>query len=110
MTGYVFEFQDRKYDPDGLVSVKDHEAHNKIVESAELARWVQQPDAWYGYVRQNRITTWLGTEIGVIIRRSTFRNNFGGRTECITVRGTNGAIYHGRYGSFELVRLRKSKA
>ena len=112
MTGYVFDFGGHgKFDPNGRVEISDHQAHNRMVEAAELAQWAQRPDRFGAYVTENRVTSWLGTEIGTVVRSSTFRNNLAGRTTCLTIRGNNGATYYGRYGAdwSQFIRLRKAK-
>ena len=111
--GYVFDFAGHgQFDPDGKVNVADTAAHNAAVEAQELAIWGAKPDRHCAYVTGNKVATWLGTELGVV-KRSTEFNTFGGRNRvrCIMVRGTNGAMYYGRYGCqwSQLVRLRKCK-
>lgn len=62
-------------------------------------------------IDQATVTTWPGKYLGTIIAATVYRHNFGSRMVAITVKGSNGAIYHGRaswdWGS--CVRLRKAK-
>lgn len=115
MSGYIFVFDGHgSFDPDGRVDADKLEAEkrNRELEAAELAFWQTKPERFAGYDSDKGITTWLGTVIGHVVSSSTYRNNFGVRIRCVTVRGTNGATYHGRYGYdwSQLVRLRKARA
>lgn len=116
MTGYVFQSQGHgAFAPHGHVEMTPDqiEAHNAELERQELAAWSAKPAAFNAYVStDSRVTTWRGTTLGHIIRRSHYRHNFGARFEAITVRGNNGATYHGRYSvdNQQIVRLRKSGA
>lgn len=111
MTGYVVEFEGKQFDPNGKVSVPNVSLMNQATEAAELTVWEHKPDRFHGYVKNNMVTTWLGTKIGTIVRRSSYRNNLTGtRIVAVTIRGTNGAMYFGRFGAdWEFVRLRKRK-
>lgn len=107
---------------------------NAAVESSELAYWRERPEhfspAYYCFPHEGKavsppvyrssfypplneatVTTWQGSTLGTIIHAIVYRHNFGGRMVSLTVRGTNGATYHGRaswdYGN--VVRLRKVK-
>ena len=110
---YGFTHEGRVFTPNGsTVSLAENEARNKALEAAELEQWATCPHDFAAYVTNDRrVTTWLGTQIGRVVALTTFHNHLtGSRMDCVTVRGTNGAIYRGRYGSdwSQLVRLRKS--
>lgn len=109
---YAFQHEGRTFTPDGVApQIVDTEAHNTAVEAAELAEWAKQPERFAAYVSGRDVILWRGVRIGGIAKRSTYRNNMGARIECVTVKGTNGATYSGRYGSdwSQLVRLRRTK-
>jgi len=115
MSDYGYVLEGRVFTPgQSTVSLAECEARNKALEAAELEQWATCPDDFAAYVSNDRrVTTWLGTQIGRVVALTTFHNHLtGSRMDCITVRGTNGATYRGRYGSdwSTLVRLRKSKA
>lgn len=57
------------------------------------------------------VSTWLGTTIGTITSARVYRHNFGSRMVAMTVKGTNGATYHGRasWDNGTCIRLRLSK-
>ena len=112
MTGYAFAFGSGVFTPDGRADIPDVDAHNKALEASELDAWSQKPDYFAVYVSNDRtVSTWLGTTIGRVVSLSSYRNNLGARIDCLTVQGTNGATYHGRYGSdwSQLVHLHRSK-
>jgi hypothetical protein len=131
MSAYIFESHGKQFTPDGAVTVDSTEAHNKAIESQELAIWSQAPDSWHGYVThpdydmnrtsQSRdhlytayprviVSTWIGTQIGVGRVTGVSRGFNGARIVHIRITGTNGAVYHGKYGvdGGSFIRLRKS--
>lgn len=57
------------------------------------------------------VSTWLGARIGVITDARVYRHNFGARMVAITVKGSNGAVYHGRasWDNGQVIRLRRQK-
>lgn len=69
-------------------------------------------EAGNGYAHEAIVMTWPGTVIGTITSARVYPHNFGSRMMAITVRGTNGAIYHGRasWDHGQCVNLRKGKA
>ncbi len=126
MTDYRFTHDGRVFTPHGTyVSIDENDprnksieeqqaidAHNKSIETAELAQWMTQPDQFSAYVTDKPyVSTWLGTNLGLITSRSRYRHNFGGHMTSIRVKGSNGATYAGRFGSdwSQLVRLHKCK-
>jgi hypothetical protein len=138
MKGYAFELQGHgTFTPNGRADeITDVRRHNAEVERAKLATWAEKPERFQVYIqpcsgdgcpehgsgqqwRQDRnpmhkgarVTTWLGTELGKVIRVSTYTNNFGARITAVTIRGNNGATYHGRYGAdwAGVCRVSKSK-
>src|SRR5258706_12113498 len=112
MTGYIFEHDGSGYAPEGKVCLLGiiFNEHNKKLEADELLLWATQPEKFQGYIKGDTVTTWLGTVIGTITKHNIYRNNLGKITS-ITMRGTNGCIYYGRYGSdwSQLCRFRKAK-
>jgi len=115
MIGYIFQFTGHgAFAPHGRVEMTPDqiEAHNAQLERQELAAWAEKPTTFNAYVStDSSVTTWRGTKLGHIVYRSCYRHNFGIRFEAITVRGNNGAIYHGRYSmdNQQIVHLRKSR-
>lgn len=114
MTGYAFQHEGVAFSPDGrlpTMTAAEVKSHNTALEALELARWNEKPTQFAVYVTGTKVTTWLGTELGVVIARSRFRTNISRNIEAITVRGTNGAKYHGRYGAdwSQLCRLTRYK-
>ena len=106
------------FTPDGKVKIRDVDAHNAEIERVELEAWASVPDHFYGYdsntsaliITGPKITTWLGTPIGTVIQRRTYRNALtSSRMTALRIRGTNGAIYHGRHGDSDFVRIHKCK-
>lgn len=70
------------------------------------------PQTRYGTVARGHVTTWNGTTLGIVIRRSTYRNGLTGRPMvALTVRTPRGRILTGRYGPdwSEAVTLRPTK-
>jgi len=115
MSDYGYVLEGRVFTPNQTaVSLAECEARNKALEAAELEQWATCPDDFAAYVSNDRrVTTWLGTQIGRVVALTTYRNGLtGSRMDCVTVRGTNGATYRGRYGSdwSQCVRLRRAKA
>lgn len=114
-------------------TIADTDAHNKAVEQAELTAWRDQPDRQLGYyafpaeltrptpryyranfhplVAGATVTTWMGTVIGVITEANVYPHNFGARIVSLTMRGTNGAMYHGRasWDNGSCISLRRAK-
>lgn len=94
--------------------IKDEEAitYNKKVEQRELDNWKEIPISWCWYVTDTEITTFLGTKVGEIIKRNTYKNNLGVNITSIAMRGTNGYRYYGRYGNdtTQLCRFRIEKS
>ena len=117
MSDYAFLHEGCAFIPNRTaIDVKDIEAHNTALEKAELAQWAAAPDYFAGYIlktaaKGGEVTTWCGAEIGTIVAVSHYRTNVSRSMVAVTVRGTNGALYHGRYGSdwTQLVRLRKNR-
>lgn len=116
MIGYVYTHEDKQFDPNGIVAVSDPQAHNRGLEQSELAFLATKPDRALAYIvkcgDQERVTTWLGTEIGRILNSSRFTNNLtGARMRHVRIALNNGVTYHGTYSSdwSEAVRLRKVK-
>lgn len=115
MTAYAFRTAGGHgtFTPDGRVEMTPEQLaqHNAALEAAELAEWRAAPDRFAAYITSKGVTTWRGVVIGTIVSRSRYRNNLGATIECVTVRGNNGATYHGRYGCdwSQLVRLRKTR-
>ena len=110
--GYIFEHEGKRFAPDGCIAGPiDVAKHDEALEAQELAMWAQKPDRHCAYVTGTKVVTWLGTELGEVFWSSVHRNNFGAKITAVRVRGSNGAIYHGRYGSAwsQLVRLRKAR-
>ena len=66
---------------------------------------------YYPELTGAQVTTWRGQLLGHIVSAKVYRHNFGSRMVALTVRGTNGAVYHGRanwdHGS--CIRLHRSK-
>lgn len=56
------------------------------------------------------VTTWNGATLGTITDAKVYRHNFGGRFVALTVRGNNGATYHGRasWDSGTVIKLRRA--
>jgi hypothetical protein len=121
---------DYGFTPNGTTGIDaaTSEERNKAIEAAELAHWQTQPDWMTGYFSFPRntavgrpplylnltdatVSTWLGTIIGQIISARVYRHNFGSRIITLTMRGTNGAIYHGRasYDHGQCINLRRNK-
>lgn len=133
---YGFAHQGTIYTPNGTtgITVADNDDRNKAIEARELAQWAQAPasfrPAYYhfpdGIPMQGmtgsfrsywlnpagaHVSTWLGARLGVITSAHVYRHNFGGRMVAITVRGTNGAVYHGRasWDHGDIITLRKAR-
>jgi len=116
MPGYVFDFSGHgQFDPNGRANVPDVAAHNAAVAASELEAWAAKPDRWAVYVTKvgigQPVTTWTGSPLGTIISATRFRTNISRNMVALTIRGTNGAIYHGRFGSdwSQLCRIRKAR-
>ena len=111
---YAIAFQGKVFTPDGKSEMPSRlvPSHNADLERRELAAWSEAPDAWTVYVTDGRdVTNWTGKVLGTIIERNTFRGNIARNMTAIRFRGTNGAVYYGRFGSdwSQLCRVRKAK-
>lgn len=116
---YAFTHQGKAYTPNGTkIEADQADAHNAAIEAAELEAWEAEPDQFCGYITRDkesgryRLTTWRGVILGAVISSSHSRNNLtGSKMHHVRVRGTNGAEYHGKYGSDwgDLVKLTKCK-
>lgn len=64
-----------------------------------------------GTANHAHVTTWTGKRLGTIVSARVYTHNFGGRFVSLTVKGTNGALYHGRasWDNGTCIWLRKSK-
>jgi hypothetical protein len=91
--------------------------HNQEVEATELELWGDRPDsfmAYYDLVSDHRthgiVTTWLGTQIGIVTDARVYPHNFGARMVSVKVTGDNGATYYGHasYDNGNCIRLRKT--
>jgi len=115
MTGYVITHEGRAFSPDGAVNMTqaEAEAHNAALEVAELAAWKDRPERFIAYIARGAVvTTWRGVVLGHVIACNTWRNaRAGHRMTYVRVRGNNGAVYAGTYGSdwSQAVCLRKLK-
>ncbi len=112
--GYAFRSEAHgTFTPEGRDDSLDVAAHNAAVEREELDYWAQQPDRWQVYVTKHdvgsQVTTWQGVPLGIIVRASRFATNMSRNIVALTIRGTNGAMYHGRYGAewSQLCRVRR---
>jgi hypothetical protein len=121
MPGYITSFEGYgQFDPNGKVNVADPDAHNKALEAEELALWAMCPDRFLVYVifapelttGQRRVTTFLGTVLGTLLEHRRVAHNMRTVRSMMHVRfrGTNGAIYYGRYNAdwSQVVRVRKA--
>lgn len=83
------------------IAAAENAPRNASIEAAELAAWARRPDHFYCYVTPGSrdVMTWLGTRIGTVESLTRFKTNLSREITAITVRGTNGATYHGRFGS-----------
>lgn len=116
---YGFTHAGKVYTPNATpgITPTENDARNREIEAAELAHWQTTPDrmvAYYtiptspdgkaiyfglGAAQQGKrayVSTWLGTELGLITYATRYRHNFGARMVSLRVRGTNGAEYYGR--------------
>lgn len=112
MTGYIIEHKGRQFDPDGKASVESAAEHNAKLTAAELAHWATKPDRMLVYHVGAEIQTFTGAVLGRVTDERKLRNNLTGTPMLsLRIRGTNGAIYYGRYGSdwSQAVRIRKVK-
>lgn len=110
---YAFVHQGKAFTPNqSQVPADQANEHNARLEAIELAAWAAQPDSWQVYVTdKSEVTTWTGKVLGTILERNTYRGNIARNMTSIRFRGTNGAVYYGRYGSdwSQLCRVRKVK-
>jgi hypothetical protein len=113
MKGYAFAFNGQAFTPEGKAEIPDPDAHNRALEASELEHWATCPDRFHCYVTTGRptVSTWLGAPLGNIIRSTSYRNNLGAAIRHVTIRGTNGACYHGSFGPdwSQFCRIRKMK-
>jgi hypothetical protein len=131
MKGYAVTFDRQTFTPEGKADIPDLDAHNRALEASELSAWALCPDRFHCYITDSvaesfkvttwlgtslsitnyKATTWLGTPLGSIIRATSYRNNFGASIRHVTIHGTNGAFYHGSFGSdwSQFCRIRKMK-
>lgn len=135
MSDYAFVHDGKAFTPNQTSIEADKAAeHNKAIELAELARWDTKPDTQLAYyhfpsdykaragkqwlhtyhplIYDAYVTLWPGNMIGTITSARVYTHNFGGRFVSLSVRGTNGAIYHGRasWDNGTCINLHKSKA
>lgn len=112
---YAYNFEGHGvFTPDGKTKMTPQEAndYNAKLETAEFEAWSQKPDRWSVYVDNSMtVHTWLGTPLGTIIKRNKYRGNIAHNMTSIRFRGTNGAVYYGRFGSdwSQLCNVRKAK-
>lgn len=136
---YGFSFQGQVYTPNGTAGlpVVGNDARNELIDRAALQAWAERPDQFVAYyhtpnVRKGvehyrgriihnsavsidrtgaEVRTWLGASLGVITSARLYRHNFGGKFIALTVKGSNGATYHGRasWDNGNVIRLRKGK-
>lgn len=132
MADYGFVHADTVFTPNGTPGIDPAEnlARNHAIEQSELADWRMRPAVAVGYFTfpaetggglyrsafypsRDRavVSTWLGTELGTIVRARVFAHNFGGRMVSIVVRGNNGAYYSGKasWDNGQVIRLRRMK-
>lgn len=129
MADYGFEHNGQVFTPNGsAVAIEDNTARNAAIEQAELAHWRMRPREMSCYYRSvpepigrsyreafrfggGSVTTWTGATLGTIINARVYRHNFGARMVSMRVRGTNGAMYHGRasWDNGDCIRLHRSK-
>jgi hypothetical protein len=117
MSNYAFKFDHAVFTPNGrsAMTTGEVERHNKMISENLLIEWATQPVFFCAYADTNKmcVMLWTGEIIGHISRVTTFcrytKDGIRYKMACITVEGSNGAIYHGRFGSdwAMLVRLHK---
>ena len=95
---YGIEFHGKVFTPDGISNIPPNEVEerNQAVDAAVLEAWVNSPNEFSVYIDGESVTSWMGEKMGTVLYRSEFHNNFGGVTECIRFKGTNGSEYYGR--------------
>jgi hypothetical protein len=98
----------RLYLPDDCVHCDKPKADHGALEP-DRARPYRS--AFYPRRTDATVTTWTGEVLGAITSARVYPHNFGGRFVAITVKGTNGAIYHGRasYDNASCIWLRKAR-
>lgn len=112
---YAFNFDGHGvFTPSGKTTMtpQEAEAYNAALEANELSQWSQKPERWSVYVdKSETVKTWLGTPLGTILERNRYRGNIARNMTSIRFRGTNGAVYYGRFGSdwSQLCNVRKVK-
>ena len=111
---YAWQYEGTVYTPNGRAEIEDVAAHNARLAEDELAIWATVPERWQVYVtdatRGKPVTSWTGKKLGYITRVSRFSTNISRNMVALSIRGTNGADYHGRFGDdwSQLCRVRKT--
>lgn len=108
MANYIIGHEGRQFTPDGCIQIVNSAEHNNAIEAQELAYWNEKPDHFYGYIVGDKLTTFLGAELGTVYKRVTMRTAVGsGKLMHYRIRGNNGASYYGKHGDMQLLRIRK---
>ena len=110
---YAFTHKGKAFTPNQTkIDASQAESHNAEIEAQEISAWQAKPDRWIGYIVKGALTTWRGVKLGDVIASNYSRNPLtGSKIHHVRVRGTNGAMYHGKYGSDwgQAVKLTKCK-
>ena len=109
--GYVFHFQGHGvFGPNGKVPIPEEnvDKHNKQVEYAELAYVATHPDTIRAYTDDtNTISTWLGTHIGTIYYKRSYRNSLGDYRTTLWVSIGNCQYWGTEYQNSQYVKFHK---
>ena len=93
-------------DPDGGLHCYDC-CHTRDLEAL---RDRSRPFGGYISTDGRTLINWTGRALGRVVSASTYRNNWGARVHCYTIRDAHGGYWHGRgAGPGMYVRLRPSK-
>lgn len=90
---------------------------NRLTSALEVAEFHEnRPERYFLYIDVNRglATTWVGDPLGRVDFGRTWRDNFGGKRQTVTIRTCHGAVYHGTHfvssGDYARVKLAKGSA
>lgn len=112
--GYIFDFQDQQYSPEGAVNPPVNvRIHNAVLDAQVIGAMFDGKPVVLYLMDDNRIGTWAGTWSAAIHRSHKSWHNFAGRNGRTDVwfTGPDGGYWHGvNIGDNQIVRCTRRKS
>lgn len=119
MSDYGFTHQGKVFTPNGTKVLEDEkQARNEQIRQEQLKEWMARPERFTAYVKEpevgSEVILWLGDVIGKVTwcknQEKCKANGEPYTMTYVSVRGTNGVGYYGRYNSSDSQAINLTRA